>query len=483
MSQLVRNINQWNGEQDTEYIWPAWCYDTWIWIDNRRNPPFIKSSPAMVEEYTYWDSICLHKNLEDFWLSGQLVCLDDWRVYVWSTLKFTINTWTSAWNRVLWVGYISDVSWTSYLYFISDTSIGTGKIHRVPTTIASHTASYLTYTTEWSVILDKIPVINETTRFIFWVNNKVFEVDNQEVITNYITFPNNQEMVAITEFQNRYTLYYNTISTSPIHWYQAYWDWFSYEIEWNPIIRYWYPTLAVVNAWAYDYAISWFNENYSDLYLVAGSQWQPIAINPEAKLNSRKFYPYISIRAWMVYISWEKLWVKWVYTYGDYHIWFPKSLTMEFVESVTWTNTFLHHTHTSTKSYFSTDDDRVLSISYNDPPANYVNNTLVYSKYYIWNWLHTLKSIDYMYVWYQLPSASYSIKIYARKDTWSFKLLSTITDHTKEWLLIEASEFSGVDLWDFYKLQFKFELIWPTNPTNTPKIWIVQVFMNDNYNK
>lgn len=482
MGKIAWDINAWNGEQDNDYIWPAWCFVSGIWVDIRKNPPFLKASARMEEEFTYDDDICLQKNLEEIWLSWNLVCLDNGKVYIDDTLKFTISTGTSAWNRVLWLGYISDVSWTPYIYLISDTSSWTGKIHKCPTNLSTHTASYITYETSWSVILDKIPVINETTRFVFWVNNKVFEMDNQEVITQYLEFPDNEEVSAITEFQNFYKVYSNIVSSSPVSWIRRGWDWTSYEVDYK---IHWKntPILDAVNNEAFDYVVAWYNKNYSDLYIVAGSQSQPKRVNPEWKLNWRKFWPYISIRLGIIYISWERNGIKWIYTFWSYQPWFPESLVLEFVPTMTNTNDFLHHTHTETKSYFSCADNKIYSVSYNTPPDNYVNNCIVETKYWTWNKLFTQKSLDYMYVGYYLPNANYSINVYARKGTWSYKLLTTITDHTKEWVMISAIEFKSIDLWDFYKLQLKFELIWPEDQTDSAWVWPVTLFCNDNYNR
>ena len=156
---------------------------------------------------------------------------------------------------------------------------------------------------------------------------------------------------------------------------------------------------------------------------------------------------------------------------------------MEYVASIAGTDNFLSHTHSSATSYFACSNNKVYSISHNDVPSTYINNGYLITKKWTGNGIHTKKSIGYMYAWYILPSSSYSIKIYARKDNWSFRLLKTITDNTQRWVMITASEFSAVDLWDLYELQLKFELIWPANPTDTPLLWEVLVFCNDNYNK
>jgi hypothetical protein len=86
-----------------------------------------------------------------------------------------------------------------------------------------------------------------------------------------------------------------------------------------------------------------------------------------------------------------------------------------------------------------------------------------------------------MYVWYKLVSNT-SIKVYASNWNGTFKLLKEITDTTQKWIRIEANEFASLDLWDFYELEFKFQLL-TTDTSKTPALWRSLVFCNDNYNK
>lgn len=483
MSKIVWNINQFNGEQDTPYLWPAGCFSSSLGVDIRKEPPFIQLSAKMEELWTFDDNITLIKNLWDFWLDGILVCLDNGKVYLDWVLKTTISTGTANFDEIIGVWYIADVSWTDRLYYVSNLSFNTGKIHRSNDDLSSFDVSYKEFNTWGNGLLnDSVSILSESDRILIGVRDRVFELDSLEDITTKIQLNKWEEIVKLTEFQNQYRIYSSILSGSTfVSWKQYNWDWLNvtinYNINWNNL-----PLQDVVNDWAYDYAITGQSQFYSDLYRITWSQKSPIRVNLEWSTWKRNFNNKISARSDMLYISGKnKEDSDCIYSVGNYYPWFPVSLVWEYYTD--WNNRFLWHAHTESTSYFACTDDKVYSVTHSNDFVNndYVSTAYITTKRWVWNGIHTLKSIDYMWVWYKLESGT-NIEIYASDWDGTYnKLLKTISDTTKKWVRIEANEFASVDLWDFYELELKV-ILTTTNPSNTPKIWPMLVFCNDNYN-
>ena len=487
MWKLAWDINWLNWEQDTPYLWPAWWFQSAVWVDIRKEPPFIKLSSEMTLLWTFDDNIICQKNLEDFGLDWTIVCLDNGKIYLdWDQpwdLKTTLVSWNAHENKIRAIWYLN-VWGTDYLYYFTETSNWSWKMHRSDTALTSFSINHKSFVVNgWNVITE-YPIIQEAARFVIWINNTIFEVDNiTEDLTEKLEFSDYEKVVWMTVFQNNYRIYSSVWESPFTHWIQYFWDWVSleydYKISWNNL-----PFLWVVSDWAYDYVVAWFSWLYSKLFKVAWSQKQEIKANVEWWwTGSRSFSGYISIRKWIVYISWiNKEWNRCVYTLWTYYPWFSESLVWEYTLSSTPDSAgMLFHTHNPATSYFAKSDDKVYSISYNNPPDDYILDWYVTTKKRVWTSIYTLKSIDYMYVWYKLESDT-SITIKASNWNWTFLTLATITDTTKKWIRIEANEFQAIDLWDFYELELKF-ILTTTDSSKTPALWRTTVFCHDNYNK
>lgn len=467
---MANIVWRWNNhtwwEADNARQWPPASFQFAKWVDVRRQPWEVTLWNSLVD--TWWtvtDSILFIDNLDQYWWSGIVYCCNDWKVYLDWVLKQTINTWTSAHNRIIWMAYMN-VSWTDYLYFISKTSSWGWEIHRATLNLATWNIWHISYTANswaWN-ITDKAPTISEAARFIFGVWWRVFEVDNAETLTTKLTLPNIEDVLWITVFQNQYKVYTNTQNE---HTVQYSWDGsstaFDYKTDWQ-----WTPLQDVVNDGWYDYVIAWDNIS-SDLYRVAWTQREELRINEI--WWARLFNNHISIRQWLVYISWRTdLWtswsdVFWIYVYGNFYPWYWKALVMDYPLS---SDAMLWHTHTAQISYFACNDDKVYKIN-NSSETLHTSWVITSLKYDWWPWnAYQKKYIDYAYIWFDNVSATKTLKIYAKKDwAWDlwYKLLKTIDwDYsTVNWLVLSKEEFASLDLWDFYDLEVKVEFVWTTS--------------------
>ena len=444
-------------ESDTPRKWPANSFQYAEWLDIRKHPWEIRLSWALTDTWwTFADDICFMEDIEKYWGSWVVVATEDWKIYLDWVEQYTINTWTTVWNQIIGMAYMN-ISWTDYLYFITRASSWTAQIHRVTIDFnpANWSISHLTInTTSWN--FDKAPTISEATRIIFALWGKVFDIDIAETLTTKLEFSENDYIVAMTEFQNQYRIYSNI---EDLDTYQYFWDWtsedFDYKVKWKHL-----PIRAIENDWGYDYWITWFNQYYSDLYQIAGSQRQELRVNLEASTNARELNEHISSREWIFYISWARNWTYWVYTYGNYFPWYSQSLVLEHPHPTD--DRILWHTHIASESYFAAADNKVYVLNHNNPSSNL--NTTWYIESLVWNgwaWNQFIKkSIDYAYVWFDDATWTESINIYARANGWAYKLLKTISNNSEQWVRIDKTEFQSIWLWDFFDLEYKIVLNW-----------------------
>lgn len=468
-------------ESDDIYIWPKDSFFSWEWIEIRKNLSGVRLSSGLVN--TWWSisgTICYMANLETlgiiWWWT--VVCTESWNIYLDWVLKETISTWTAAFNKVIGI-WVMTVSWSQYVYYISSCILWWAQIHRSNSDLSSFTISYKSFVTSYS-IPNKSIIINSNWYLYIWYNNKILSLYSVwEILTDWLILPEKEIITWFTQFQNQYKIYSNLWNS----WIQYLWDWSSIEPDYRQIWEN-QPVLWVVNDWPYDYAILWFNEHYSDLYLITWTQKQEIRVNLEASFSSRILQWNISIREWIVYISWGQSWESynyWIYTYWNYYPGAPKSLVQEY----SWWSlgVFGFHSHWVGISYFSCSDWNIYSIEHNNPPSinKYATTWYVVTHMYQWN-IWEDKKINKIKVWFEVPTSS-SIKIYLRSSFgWLWILAKTIDNATywdKKWLIIFNSELSSLGIWNFNEIQMKIELNqWLTAfDFDTPTVFRITTFM------
>ena len=467
----IWQINSFNGWESDDIIqWPANSFYQWENIEVRKNLSALQLAPLLTDTgWVFDDNISYMCNLETLWVDwgGILVCLENWKTYLNWVLKTTFNTWTSAHDEIEWIWVNENLLWDQYIYYITKTVFWAWKIHRSTTDLATFNVSYRSFTVA-SGNSGFVWVINDTGLMYIGINNKILLMEQDEIVQEFLLLPTQEIISWFTQFQGTFKIYTNLINT----WVQYVWDGvseaISYRQEWLN-----QPILWVVNEWATDYAILWFNENYSWLFKIQGTQKTKLRTNLKASSDSRILNKYLSIREGIVYIGWGKTWQSdnyWVYTYGNYYPWTARSL----VQSFSWAVSFIYQCHKSTLSYFATADNKVYTISHNNPPSAYAASWYVVTNMYqgfIWE----EKSFNYMKLWFKLNW--WEVKIYARTDiSASWKLIKTIDNATywsKKSVRIDKNEVmeSGSELWTLNELQLKIELISSAWGANTPEVY------------
>lgn len=455
-------------ESDDLYRWPSNSFFEWENIEVRRNLWWFQCSNKLQDTwYSFDDTIISMKHTDELWIPWWLiVCLNNWKITLDWSLKTTFSTWTTAWNQVIWI-WAWKVSSTQYIYYVTRNDSWTVKIHRSNTWVTSFDVSYKSFSVAvWWWSNTRAYCINNNNNLYIATRNVVAVMDlNTEDVTVVLELPWDEEIRWFTLFQDNFTIY-----TNKWNWSKQYkWDWIDalpyYSQEWINL-----SVQDVVNDWWYDYAILWFNDDYSNLYLISWTQKKKLRVNLEKSTISRVFSSNISIRNWMVYISWWKSWQSTnygIYTYWTYYPWTDNSL----VQSYTWTTySFKFHAHTIPLAFFADSNNKVWKIDFENPPAFWYSNWYLVTRMEQWNaWEEKL--FKKAKIWFLLQNWS-SISIYCRTDiSASWKLLKTIdyaTYSSKKKVDILATEISKLQLWNFTEIQFKFTLTAWNSSNYTP---------------
>jgi hypothetical protein len=176
---------------------------------------------------------------------GIVVCTNTGRVYLDGTLMTTFATGTTSHDIVIGIGVLT-VATVQYVYFMTRTSFGAGKIHRSDSTLTTFNVSYKSFTTSFGTS-QKAFVINNNGQLYFAVKNKVIKLDNVETVSDALTLQDQDEIKGFTQFQNTYRIYANTSIDSNSSGIQYIWNGsstssFDYRQVWED-----QPVLGVVN--------------------------------------------------------------------------------------------------------------------------------------------------------------------------------------------------------------------------------------------
>lgn len=438
-------------EWDNLYFWPKDSFYASKNIEIRKDLSWIHLTPKL--EDTWWvfdDNITQMVSLKTFWINGWvIVCTENGKIYLNWVLKHTIASWVNAFDEIYGI-WVQNVSWTDYIYYITASSFWAFKIYKSDTSLTTFSTlsdpSWVLQYSAWNP--NFIQTLQNNGMLYIWVKNKVFAMDEFEIVEELLVLPEREEIRWITQYLNNYRIYTKLEET----WVQYLWDW----IDQFPDSRQeWYnqSILWCINDWAVDYVVLWTSELYSDLYIVQWTQKAPLRVNLE--WWTRGFRKYMSIREWIVYISWfrQDLAEDWVYTYWQYYPWTPKSLSLSY--SMLDDEAFQHHCHTESFSYFSRTDNKVYKISHWQTWLTYADSWYIITYMFQWNvWqdmFFKIQKLRYSLNWWQ-------IKLYTRlskNDT--FSLYKTITEANI--IDIWPNEFNVTNYPDFNEIQFKIELI------------------------
>lgn len=503
----MAEINQvWNWsdfswwEWDWQYYWPEWWYRAGNNLETRQLENWVVICNKLTDtSQTYLWNIISVNNYEP----RCFVTIDSTnyvRVYRNWTFLIPINTWTTAYDRVIGWGKMTRLSdTTTYNYAFTMTNSWVWKIHRFDVWMGGFSISMWTWTLwewrTWNPAIQKVITLSLPWRIIFAYWNSIFEISNSEVVTRLLVLPKEVDIVAITQFQDTYKIFYNweRYSWWVKDWFIAYWDWWSelidqyVEYDSSPIIN-------VVNDWPYDYTVFW-DWLSSDLYYVWWLQrWNPIRTNLESDVtnnNVRQLATEWGIREWILYLTWtNKLVQNCLYSFGNYYSWSRKQLVPQNITTLNFDkiNVWSSFIELYVNNAVSTWTWKIYTKSYQFW-AQPESQAKIYSYALTWNyWMFTIKTIQAIYVAYQLFNANDSIKIYYKKDWWPYStnganwvLLKTITwsDYiNKRWVKISRAELNQLELSNFYQLELYAEL--NATSTKSPILYPIRTIYIDN---
>lgn len=472
MSLEVRNLTNLSWwEWDWYFYWPEWSVRIADNIDLQKVEWWVRIANSKITDTTYnWDLQSVNP-YEPF-------CFETMN---WSTAEIYYNkvkvlelsSWlATAYKKMVWWGKMTRLADnTSYSYGFTMTNSWQWQIHRFDPSF-----TWVSYNIGWNRTLwawrtanplyERMSVLSLPWRIVFAWANTIFQISNWEVITKLLELPKEVDILKLVVYQDTYKIYYNW----PNKWWQtdsyiAYWDWFASLV--SQFVEYKNsPVRMVVNDWAYDYAV--FGDNYStDLYYVWGlNRWNPILVNTEWDFNNnqREFWYDWVVREWVLYFTWrDKLTNYCLFCLGKYYPWMQTKLSS--VMKINSMNTILN---TNTQWLEVYDNNTIYRQSFFTMVESQAQASL-YSWPMRWNtWIDTKKTIQDIYIAYELLNASDSIQIYARKDrpitsynTAWWTLIKTITwnDYkNKRWIRVSRNELTTLSLGNFYMLEYKIVL-------------------------
>ena len=437
------NFTWWMNDQ--LYQWQSWRYDFSFWVDTQRYDVRPISPSNLI--YTYPSIInCIFNKSKVSW-NWNIIWTNDWKIYNNTTPVHTLTQGIQGSK----IGYMTPIWWTDFkLYYFHETipSINPKYIHRSNTDWSWFEEAYKTYTSDTGYQSLQPPnwmqVKSEPTRILFSNYNALWQIDSWENITRKVLFPNNENIVWITEFQGSYKIYTSIWElTSKV--YQ--WDWISLLTE--MLIDFnWIRINSVVNDGAYDYIMtdSW-------LYLVAWVQYQHLYNWVNWKLHWKidndiimDFNTSISnINNQLCKYSGKPWYNKWIHPYCLTDITQPTLWIWANIDYDEW------------NTYFSV--NRSL-FKINWPRQAWTHTCYIQSLFFMWNNIRFEKIVDYIDLKFSWFTWTELLKLYVQTtDNWSWIKIWEWNNNTistnNSWLKIPSQNLTAI--WKFNKIRFKVE--------------------------
>jgi len=463
----TKKVFEWNKFtwlSDSSIIWASWQYDNSSYnIDTQTEPNWVKLTPQPQEYHTTTDTPTVILNLSDYWETWILTFTEDWKVYQDWALIYTLSSWDKIYDAI----WQYDNNWKFFVLFFTRNSINRMELSD-PVWVDEN----------WKTFKDvanrKNPLnIYWNIYFVSW--NIFYKLDDIWELSTFYTFPKQDNAVWITFFQDNFNIY-----TSWWNYWRQYifpiWnDEPYYNIEWK-----WLPILWAINAWWLDYVTTWYNSNYSDLYVVSWTQRKWIKINSEWP-NSRWFSWVMHTRLNDVYIAWNFINSKKLFKFWNYYNWFNQELLpyLDFSNDVSSMNS------TSNVLYIWTEENKVYSVNLNSIPDDYQTDWEITSFVFDFSTPDTKKFLNEIIIAYDnrntnMSNRWWSFVLYARKsetDWWTE--LYTTWNLSDTWnISIYQTQLAEKWFSDFYQLQFKIKLVSDSN-NKTPFFKKLKVIYTD----
>ena len=477
-----------------KFYWWLWDYSNIIadtdmtkyWndsysVDWRKNPEWVTLWHYLTKaDYSVsWD-ITAYLDLAEFWWSWIVAITKTGKVYLNWILK---NTFTWITGEIYDLSVLT-ISWTQYIYYFWPYWI-----HRSDMSLTTFIQDHRTFINQWYA----------PTKILNYANNIYFTSWNYlnilswttELVTQWVCILSQPYIITgILLYQDYLRIYWK----SQTNWILAIWKRNSWNSLPDNIVNYpWLPVIWVTwDSWV-DYAIMWYNTDYSDLYLI---QWlskpQILVSNSEWDINQRRFNWVISQRSWLVYLWGSINWNYCIFSYWRYYSWYPESLQVEWI---VWNVTAIYPRATDILFW---NNDNWNTYSW----IQYVWDRTWYNKYIdVWEivslvftwWIRTVKNIETVEIsfnndnLYTYNKFGWTILFYVRtkrSNAWTLVRTINTTTETKWFVRIARQEFWN--LWSFNQIEYRIRLItWTTEWAFkiSPLVTSIVTVYDDNLNK
>lgn len=464
--EIIWNWNNFRwGLSDNPYIGQEGQFQDWFYVDVQTEPNWFKltsdfnsilttaSAPnVIIDGADYGEAGSTGDNLiYTFCSNGEIYKGTS------TTPIYTDVTWSPIVQAtMMWV------STTLYIYYFT----GIWTIHRIATDGTGHTTKWsLTWSTQY-------PLVKYGWDIYFCDYNVFRKLDSAETLTTIFTASKENIFTGITFFQDSFHLYSSLWSAGIAR------DWQQFIIrvgqnspdyvtKWDRL-----PILGACNQWSTDYVVTWFSQNYSDLYIVSGTQRQLSKSNFEWMTLGRKFNGKIISWKDEVFMLWRNkdtagtaVWNA-VFRLGKYFPGMPQALTeifrgnsgWELYSIFAWVNN-LYIWRKWTSSVYS-----VTKINLDTPVTTYTASTgyIVSNVYTGWDAtiVKHMKEIEISYMCDNtnpyFPHGG-TISLYARKnpiDSWT-QIGSNYTKTDIGRIKITQQEINNANMGDYTQIELQ----------------------------
>jgi hypothetical protein len=367
-----------------------------------------------------------------------------------------LYTFTTANQIKIYSAGVIDVSGTAQVYCFAE-----NKIHKANVAFTTVTESLKTITGN-----NKHPIVEANNSIYYGTSSQLRKLNQAEDDTLELQLPWNEQITGLTFFQDLFTIYTSGRVTSTYNitgmgvqykWYDGNAS-YTYRQVWEGL-----PVQKAISVGGTDYIITGATEDYTDLYMVIGTEKQLVRSNLEG--GGRKFLPVMCNRLEDVYIGAKIDAYAQTLRYGKYFPNLPTAFTPDFglENDVVFISTYGNQLAIAVKNTSDTYQLKYYDLK-NHSVTKYETTGEIRSNWIDFGTRRERKTINEMKIaldpYNVSEAADGNLTLYARKskaDAWTQFCTFDVTD-VNEYTLSVIPSFG-----DFYKVEFRVELLGNTN--------------------
>ncbi len=436
------------GKSDDIFTWIPWSFQESRNIEIRANPRVISLTKKLVKDS--WSIVTDLINCFVWLSTGDFMAFwDTWEIYrkySWSWHKNSSSIWSSI---------LSAIEYNWYLYFTTQASL-----YRVALWSINDSMTFTPYKTFARGSIYHPMIVYSNTNLYIGDKDYISLIDYAWVwYEDILVLSKNlvcKSIQAISWSIKFYCEYSTSLNSSEI----IYWSWVEWVLPSESITINGVNPNHIINMNGYDYVIA--NKR---LWILDWFKQQKLKDITDFSLKQNSI--------WIIDNKIAFGWTGWIWIWWALNKNYPEVLSFDFSSSnasddIIWALGFFGwEFYSSWKNWSSYWIDK-LTTWYN-------TSWSLTTRVYFWNTRYSRKKLNMLFVSHKELLAWESIKIYMRRDFWSFELIKTYTTSS----VVDSKYRDNVNInWEFNFIEFKFELLW--TGSTTPELYEVFLKYDEN---